>query len=114
MSLRRSERWLSRAVAFTVALVLTTAAFAQDRTADWLDANGLDSLLALHLERERVESAGDSDDRRRLAIRLAEVYARQLKHERDPDTRKSIIIAAEHLLETGEADAADTLRLALF
>ena len=114
MSRQRSSHRCMRLIAFGAAMMIPLLAVGQDRTADWLEANGLDSLLALHLERERAQSAGDGGNRARIAIRLADVYARQLKHERDPEERARIIAAAENLLESGDAKEADSLRLALF
>lgn len=113
---RRRSKWRGAALAgawLLLVLLPLGQASAQDRTADWLDANGLDGLLALHLEQERATAVGNADRRRRLAVRLATVYARQLEHELEPGQRATIVAAASQLLKTGEAEEADALRLAL-
>lgn len=99
-------------IALVMAFAVPTVG-AQDRTADWLEAHGLDGLLALHLEQARAEATGNSVVRRILAERLAEVYAQQLEHERSPERRRIIVESAKRLLASGEAEEADRLRLAL-
>ena len=94
-------------------LALGTGASAQDRTADWLEANNLDALLVLHLERERAGAVGNAERRERIAARLAKVYARRLETETAGAEREELIASAERLLESGDADRADALRLAL-
>ena len=94
-------------------MCMATPLHAQDRTADWLESNGLDGLLTLHLERERAESTGNAQRRERLAGRLAKVYARRLEREQDQDARTEIVKSAERLLATGELVDEEALRLAL-
>ena len=109
---RSNTNSLSRAIALVMVLG-GTQVVAQDRTADWLEAQGLDGLLSLHLEQAMAEARGNQDERRILAERLAEVYAQQLEHERSPERRRVIVESAERLLATGDAEEADRLRLAL-
>ena len=99
--------------AIVCALGVSASVAAQDRTADWLEANQLDGLLALHLERERDAAAGDGEQRVRLGVRLATVYTRILSTEKNPEERSRIMEAALRLLDSPGMQEADALRLAL-
>ena len=108
-----NNQFRSIVCATVCALGVSASVAAQDRTADWLEANQLDGLLALHLERERDAAAGDGEKRVRLGTRLAAVYVRQLRAEEDPDERNEIIQSASRLLNSSGMQEADALRLAL-
>ena len=88
-------------------------AFAQDRTARWLESQGFTDLLAIHLEERLQAAAGDADARRRAASRLAEVYATLLRSEDDPEDRERLVTQSRRLLEIVPEEESLGLRVAL-
>lgn len=94
-------------------LAATAPVHGQDRTARWLSDRGMDELLALHLEEQLVESTGDADARRRVASRLAEVYAGILRAEEDAERRDALVTQSRRLLDIVPSDEAASLRIAL-
>ena len=98
---------------FVMGSGFATPAFAQDRTARWLESQGFTDLLAIHLE-ERLEAAtGDLESRRRAASRLAEVYATLLRSEEDQAARDRLVQQSRRLLEIVPDEESLSLRVAL-
>lgn len=105
---KRTRAALAAAMAFIG--VLTTSVHA-DEVAAFLEEQGLNDLLAVHLEQE-LASASESD-RRSLIRKLASLYATLLSQQTDAEARASLEARAHLLLEQTDASEAMDLRLAL-
>ncbi len=122
MSRSTTESRRLRSVSILVPLMLACAvelplgansAFAQDRTAAWLEARGLDELLATHLETALEAARGDQSARERIAGRLARTYARMLRAEDDEGRRATIVERSERMIGIVPHEDAGELRVAL-
>ncbi|MAC19096.1 MAG: hypothetical protein CMJ23_05335 [Phycisphaerae bacterium] len=105
--------WLMALVFLVFPNVATDEAWGQDRTSDWLEARGLDELLARHLENQLAAAAGDASSRGRLAARLAEIYAELLRVESDEARRLEFVERSRDLLKVVSGEDAASLRIAL-
>lgn len=91
----------------------TPAAHAQDRTAAWLESQGLDELLARHLEAGLEAARGDQAARSRIAGRLARTYARLLRTVEDETRRAAIVERSRRMIDIVPEEDAGELRVAL-
>src|SRR5690606_7280998 len=82
-----------------------------DDVAQWLRRQGLNRLLAVHLENEMATAEGETRDR--LAAELAQLYATLLESATDPAQRVELEVRARQLLEAMPDGAADELQLSL-
>lgn len=107
------SRWnsvLPILLAFIAALLAPAGARA-DEVAAWLERHGLLRLLALHLEQQIPDTQGD--DRERLAIQLAHLYATLLETTTDTEQRIDLERRSRELIQQMREGAADELQLAL-
>lgn len=99
---------LGATLALGFSFTMSTSA---DDVAQWLRRQGLNRLLAVHLENEMASAEGETRDR--LAAELAQLYATLLESATDPAQRVELEVRARQLLEAMPDGAADELQLSL-
>jgi len=92
-------------------LVLAAPSIGGDEVGDYLRSHGLNQLLALHLE-EKLDAA-QGEDRRKIAVQLASLYADLLESSSGLDEHIYFEKRGQELLAIVPEDEADKLRLAL-
>ncbi len=87
------------------------AAAPSDAVAVWLEAQGLDELLAVHLEQQLESTVGSERDE--MVLRLVGIYSGLLETVNDPAVLLALEGRSRKLLTAASADAGVELRLAL-
>src|SRR5262245_19452359 len=92
-------------------MLVASAGARGDEVAAWLEAHGLERLLAVHME-ERLKGL-TGDERDELVQRLVGIYARLLETTTDPQVLHDVEDRSRRLLSAVPASVGEDLRFAL-